>query len=174
MSRSFFSASTAQFLAADAKAIIGQLSSKHVSFHAAADAEQIRAWEREIELLRAAFGEIGGAADDWFLLLEVPLLRLGKRLDAVLLAPGILALIEFKIGATRFDSADKAQTEGYAHSLRDFHEASQRRRIVPILCAENGPERPIEISIADGVADLVLANGKTLGRALAALALLRH
>ena len=61
-SRSFYSASLAQFLAADPKAIIGQLSSKHVAFHAAAEAEQIRAWEREIELLRAALAEVGEAA----------------------------------------------------------------------------------------------------------------
>ena len=99
----------------------------------------------------------------------MPLLRLGKRLDVVLLAPGVVALIEFKIGATRYDSADKAQTEGYAHSLRDFHEASQRRLVVPILCAEKAPDRPTAITVADGVADLVLTNGRTLGRALTAL-----
>lgn len=47
----------------------------------------------------------------------------------MLLAPGVVILIEFKIGATRYDFADKAQTEAYAHSLRDFHEASQRRLV---------------------------------------------
>ena len=67
------------------------------------------------------------------------------------------------------NSADKAQTEGYAHSLRDFHEASQRRLVVPILCAEKAPDRPTGIAVADGVADLVLTNGRTLGRALTAL-----
>ena len=168
-SRSFHSASVTGFLGADAKAIVGQLSSRHVAFHAAAEAEQIRAWEREIELLRDAFGEVDVAANDWSILLEVPLLRLGKRLDAVLLAPGVVAIIEFKIGATRYDSADKAQTEAYARSLRDFHEASQRRLVVPILCAENAPNCPTEIAVADGVAELVLTNGRSLGRALVAL-----
>jgi hypothetical protein len=105
-------------------------------------------------------------------LIEVPLLRLGKRLDAVLLVPGIVAVIEFKIGATRYDSSDKAQTEAYAHSLRDFHEASQRRLVVPILCAEKAADRPIEMAATDGVVDLILANGRSLGRAFAALALL--
>jgi Uncharacterized conserved protein (DUF2075) len=170
-SRSFYSASLAQFLAADPKAIIGQLSSKHVAFHAAAEAEQIRAWEREIELLRAALAEVGEAARNWIILIEVPLLRLGKRLDVVLLAPGVVALIEFKIGATRYDSADKAQTEGYAHSLRDFHEVSQRRLVIPILCAEKAPDRPIRLAAADGVADLVFTNASTLARALKALEL---
>jgi hypothetical protein len=99
----------------------------------------------------------------------VPLLRLGKRLDVVLLVPGIVALIEFKIGTTRYEAADKAQTERYARSLRDFHAASQRRLVVPILCADKAPDRPISITAADGVADLVLASGGTLGRALTAL-----
>jgi hypothetical protein len=155
---------------ADASAIIGQLSSRHVAFYAAAEAEQIRAWEREIELLRTALAEVGSAARDWIVLVEVPLLRLGKRLDVVLLVPGIVAFIEFKIGATRYDSADKAQTEGYAHSLRDFHEASQRRLIVPILCAEKAPDSQVTLTAADGVADLVPTNGRTLGRAFVALA----
>ena len=138
-------------------------------FHAAAEAEQIRAWEREIELLRAALAEVGEAARRLVILIEVPLLRLGKRLDVVLLAPGVVALIEFKIGATRYDSADKAQTEGYAHSLRDFHEVSQRRLVIPILCAEKAPDRPIRIAAADRVADLVFTNASTLARALKAL-----
>jgi len=50
--RSFFSASVREFLEAETAAIVGRLSSKHVSFHAAAEAEQIRAWEREIDQAR--------------------------------------------------------------------------------------------------------------------------
>jgi len=168
--RSFYSAAVGQFLKDEPSAIVGQLSSRHVAFHAAAEAEQIRAWEREIELLRTAFAEAGEGAQDWIILIEVPLLRLGKRLDVVLLAPGVVAVIEFKVGATRYDATDKAQTEGYAHSLRDFHEASQRRLILPILCAEKAPDRPIAIAAVDGVADLILTNGRTLGRALIVLA----
>ena len=67
----------------------------------------IRAWEREIELLRNALAETGAKALGWNILIEVPLLRLGKRLDVVLLAPGVVALIEFKIGATRHDPPTK-------------------------------------------------------------------
>jgi hypothetical protein len=100
-----------EFIAADRNAIVGQLSSRHVAFHAAAEAEQVRAWEHENELLRGAFAEVGTLARGWIVLIEVPLLRLGKRLDVVLLATGVVALIEFKIGATRYDSADKAQSE---------------------------------------------------------------
>ena len=53
--RSFYSASVREFLKADPSAVLGQLSSRHVAFHQAAEAEQIRAWEREIEILHSSF-----------------------------------------------------------------------------------------------------------------------
>ncbi len=170
--RSFFASTIATFMGSDPQAILGQLSSRHVAFHASAEAEQLRAWEREIVLLRAAFTEVGSTAEDWWILLEVPLLRLGKRLDAVVLAPGVVGVVEFKIGASTYNSADRVQTERYAQSLRDFHEVSQSRLILPILCAELAPPRPMDVSAFDGVADLVFANATTLGSALTLLA--RH
>ncbi len=147
--RSFYSTSVGHFLAEEFDAIVGRLSSRPVAFHAAAEAEQIRAWECEIELLRIAFVEVGEAAQGWSILIEVPLLRLGKRLRVVLLAPGVVALVEFKIGATGYDAAAKAQTERYAHSLRDFREVSQRRLLIPILCAEKAPDRSTAIAVAE-------------------------
>lgn len=169
--RSFFSAQVADFLRTDARAIIGQLASRHVAFHASAEAEQLRAWEQEVVLLRSAFAEVGPVADTWWILLEAPLLRLGKRLDAVILAPGVVGVLEFKIGATAFAGADRVQTERYAQSLRDFHEVSQRLLIMPILCAEFAPTWPLAVSAFDGVADLVYANAATLGGALNLIAL---
>ncbi|WP_143007327.1 DNA/RNA helicase domain-containing protein [Brevundimonas sp. 374] len=106
------------------------------------------------------------ASGAWSILLEVPLLRLAKRLDAVLLGPGLVIIIEFKTGAGSFAAPDRLQTERYGQSLRDFHEVSQSRLIVPILCAELAPKAPVRLSFTDGVADLMLANAATLGEAL--------
>ena len=169
-SRAFYSASVAEFLAADPNAIVGQLSSRQVAFHQSAEAEQIRAWEREIEILRVALTNLADQAVDWRLLIEMPLLRLGKRLDALLVAPGVVAVIEFKIGASSYDPASRVQTERYAQSLRDFHQASQRRLIVPILCAEKAAARPLLVTAFDQVAELLLTNAATLGDALSRLA----
>lgn len=69
-------------------------------------------------------------------MLECPLLRLGRRLDTIILAPGVVAVIEFKIGATSFEATARYQVERYAQCLLDFHEASQSRHVIPILCAE--------------------------------------
>lgn len=162
--RSFYANGVDAFMTADPAAVVGQLSTRHVAFHATAEAEQVRAWGREIEILKTSLRPL--SPNDWFILLEVPLLRLGKRLDAVLLAPGLVIVIEFKIGATLYSSADQLQTERYAQSLRDFHEVSRARRIIPILCAEHAPARALTVELVDGVAEVMFANAETLNAAL--------
>ncbi len=74
-------------------------------------------------------------------------------------------MIEFKINATGFLSADRVQTERYAQSLSDFHEASQQRLILPILCAERARARPAT-TLVEGVGTLMEANATTLADAL--------
>jgi hypothetical protein len=44
-------------------------------------------------------------------------------------------LMEFKVGAVRFDRSSRWQTEQYALDLRDFHKASHEKSIVPFLIA---------------------------------------
>ena len=67
---------------------------------------------------RATTVRIGVVAGGWSVLPECPLLRLGKRIDTSILAPGVVGLVEFKIGATSYDSAAGTQTERYAQSSR--------------------------------------------------------
>ena len=153
-------------MAAEEQSILGRLSHQHVRLHSSAEAEQVRAWAREIELLKSTFRQMGPLCQNWSVLLEVSLLRLGKRMDAVVLCPGVVSIIEFKIGARRFDGQHRIQTERYAHALRDFHEASQARVIVPILCCEHAQDRLSEITCYDGVADVVEVNAETLASAL--------
>lgn len=50
--RLFYPASVPDFLGDETAAVVGHLSSGHVAFHAAAEAEQVRTWEREVELSR--------------------------------------------------------------------------------------------------------------------------
>jgi hypothetical protein len=129
----------------------------------------VRAWERELEILRATLVACGNDALAWGILLESPMLRLGRRMDAVLLLPGAAAVIEFKIGARRIEAADKAQVERYALLLRDFHAIAQSLTLVPILCAEHSEARPRAGGIPvvrDGVADLVVTGAAGLVEAL--------
>lgn len=162
--QAFFSSSVAAFMTVDPASVIGELSSRHVAFHASAEAEQIRAWEREVDILKTVLEPF--AQPGWSVLLEAPLLRLGKRLDTVILGPGLVIVIEFKTGSASYGAADRLQTERYAQSLRDFHEVSQARRIIPILCAEHAPATPLDLAFTDGVSELMLVNATTLGEAL--------
>jgi hypothetical protein len=164
--RSFYSGTVERFLSDSIDEIIGKLSSRHVAYHAAAEAEQIRAWEAEIDLLKNAFRLPWEYSSAWSILLEVPLFRVGKRLDAVILAPGVIGVIEFKIGAKGYLLADSAQVERYALSLKDFHHESQSRIVIPVLCAEYAQSAPLSLSVRDGTAALLKCNATTLANAL--------
>lgn len=163
--RSFYSSPITEFLSIKPAEIIGQLSKAQGSAFSGVDAEQLTAWEREIDILRLGLGRVGEPARSWSLILEMPLFRLGKRIDAVILAPGAVVPIEFKIGATAYEP-HRLQAEGYAQCLRDFHETSQRLLVIPVLCAERAAAKALRLSFVDGVADLLLVNGETFTEAL--------
>lgn len=171
MTRSFYAATVGEFLLATPDQLIGRMSIRLAALHRQAEHDQLRAWTREIELLRAAFAEIGEPALDWSVLFEAPILRLGRRMDVVVLAPGVVAVVEFKVGSKTYNSQDIAQTEYYALCLRDFHAVSQVRTIVPILCADLAPEsRGDLMPIMDGVASSLMVNAAGLAPALLAAA----
>jgi hypothetical protein len=79
------------------------------------------------------------------------------------LAPGVVGVIEFKIGASAIFGSDRAQTERYASCLRDFHAASQTCLVVPILCAERAKSTLMGIEAFEGTAALVETNAAGLG-----------
>ena len=131
--------------------------------------QQIRAWESEIDCLRAALADWPDA-QDWDLILEFPMLRLGRRIDAVLITPRAILVLEFKIGATRLETADRQQVWDYALDLQDFHAASRHHPIVPILVATHATPGPLTwpmmLAGATSVLDASAASLPTLLRAL--------
>jgi hypothetical protein len=59
------------------------------------------------------------------------------------------------------------QVEDYALCIRDFHPASRRYTIVPLVCAENAPSTLISVpTIIEGVASAILASRLSLSDAL--------
>jgi hypothetical protein len=142
--QAFWSGTVAAFLETPGAAIIGVLAEAQIRHHRTNEAVQLRAWEASIALLRAAFVRLA-AAETWFLLLEYPLLRLGRRADAILLMPGAILVLEFKVGATHFGQADRVQVEDYALDLWDFHAGSRAHPVIPILVATDAA-RPRAVS----------------------------
>jgi hypothetical protein len=137
-------------------AIVGQLQTEYANDgYATQFSTQTRAWADVVPLLQAEMrillDTLPGSAD-WTILLEFPLYRLQRRIDVVVLTESSIVVVEVKVGEHRFLSADERQVEEYALDLRDFHEGSRGRLLVPVLWATHAsaPDVPYATS-----ADLV-------------------
>ncbi len=128
----WWSGTASELAQADPERIVGVLSQRLVQAHSLNHATQLLAWRRQIPLLREAMRGLPG---EWRVLLEYPLLRLGRRIDAVLIGEGCVLVLEFKIGTAPFAALDRRQVEDYALDLFDFHAASRAHPVVPILVA---------------------------------------
>lgn len=162
MERFYYGETIAEFLAEEPDAIFGALSQAE-SFDTAR--EQKNAWNEEIGLLKSILQEYSG---DVFFEYSIP--RLGKRVDVVLLINGIVLCLEFKVGAERFETADKEQVWDYALDIKNFHEPSRDLYVAPVLVATDAPDEPFELATCnydDKVYTPLQANAVTLKEAIA-------
>ena len=158
--RAWWSTSLAELRLARPEDIVGQLATRLVETHALNRAEQLSAWRTQVTLLADALAD---APAQGRLLLEYPLLRLGKRIDAVLLTDRAIFVLEFKTKATTFDKADREQTEDYALDLFDFHAASRFHPIIPVHVAVRARDRPQQLPLlSDPVATVLEATARSL------------
>lgn len=128
MRRAYYSEYVSAFLQDDPKRILGILVEHH---NFPLEELQRNAWLQEIEILKQSLGQFSDA----YLLIEFTIPRMGKRVDAVLLAKGIVFVIEFKIGEREYKRAALDQVVDYTLDLKNFHEASHTLPIVPLLIA---------------------------------------
>ena len=115
--------------------ILGKLTNAH-SFDL--DTSQKRAWTEEIRILKEVAGELPAGS----IYFEFFIPRVGKRADVILVAGGIVFVIEFKVGSETFDRAAIEQVHDYALDLKNFHKGSHHLPIVPILVATNARQAP--------------------------------
>ena len=167
----FWSGSVATFLDTSPAAIVGQLAETQIRHFRISEAQQLRAWGEEIALLRDALPAIPASAT-WHLLLEYPLMRLGRRADAILLTPHAIIVLEFKVGAGLATSADQAQAEDYALDLQDFHAGCRHHPIVPVVVATEATPRPASLPLLLGgtVAPVQTTNSASLAKLLTQIA----
>ena len=150
--RSYFDASGAAYLAADPAAILGALAAHNLF---ALDPLQRAAWEYQITHLKT----LAAALPDAHFFLEFSIPRMGRRADVVVLLDGIVFVLEYKVGSRDYHRHDLDQTLGYALDLKNFHETSHLRRIVPVLVATHATESKDQIEFApDDVSSTVRTN----------------
>jgi hypothetical protein len=134
----FYEKSVSGFLQDDLDHILGKLTARagEAGFYQQLHS-QTAAWQVQLDLLRSTLLELNEelASRSWHILLEYPIPRRGKRIDAVLLLPGCIVVLEFKCGSQAYDSTAMMQLEDYCLDLADFHRESAGRVIVPILVA---------------------------------------
>lgn len=168
----FFRGNVDTFLASSSQNILGQLTSATAGagFHNQTK-DAIQSWEQEIDILQQALATIRQNTDTtgWGILLEYPIPRRSKRIDVVLIANGIVLVLEFKCGATTYARDAINQVDDYCQDLRDFHLESRNRTIVPILVATHAGVASNTVEhTTDQIPTALLANSTNLGSIICA------
>ena len=168
----------ADFLREDADKLVGLLAQRSVgrgmgqlsALQVIAWAEQIRVLQRELRSLRERLPRAG----EWAILLEYSIPVIGRRPDAILLGDGHVFVLEYKAGTTESAAAAFDQAQGYALDLRDFHEESRNRKVVPFALGilRGGTHHPVEhggVAAPGELAGCLIHTLERLGGAGAAL-----
>jgi len=133
MKRSYYANTIKQFLQDSDSSILGKLV-RHHEF--ALEDLQRNAWIDQIQILKQLFT---GYAENAFILFEYAIPRMGKRVDVVLLIKGSIFVLEFKVGEKKYSNYAIDQAIDYALDLKNFHEQSHNRHIIPIAVATEAP-----------------------------------
>jgi hypothetical protein len=121
---------------------------------------QTTSWSNFIYLLKEGFSTLEFTSD-WGLLLEYPIPRRAKRIDAVLIAADIIIVIEYKDGESEFKNTFVSQLEDYCLDIRDFHFESEGRIIIPVLFCPDAEERKNTYKKGDDAVQPTLYANKT-------------
>jgi len=163
----FYSSTFADFINDNNDLIIGSLTKQAgiAGFHQQLHTQTL-SWDQEINILKSSFKqliEINPQALRFGILLEYPIARRDKRIDAVIIANNLILIVEFKVGKSEYLGADKEQLLDYCLDIRDFHFESLNKIIVPILIATSGGQLIDKlIRTEDFVQNIVFANASNL------------
>ena len=161
INRYFYQSDIASFLAEDIDTIFGKMSRADEMDTAST---QKFAWQEEIAIMKDVLAPY--ANEEAYIIFEFTIPRLGKRIDVALLLRERVFVIEFKAGEDEYNHADVDQVLDYAIDLKNFHQGSADRLIVPILVATDSKKlsticKPSHYD--DGVYEPLMANSSHLG-----------
>jgi len=155
MKRYSYQSECHDFCAQAGAAILGTLV-EHYSFKL--EEQQKNAWMRQIEVLQSQLHALRGT-----LYFEFTIPRMGKRVDCILISAGVIFVIEFKVGASKYDRHAIEQVVDYALDLKNFHSGSHHAVLVPVLVATQAED--IESALShdeDKILKPCCCNGRSL------------
>lgn len=160
MPRAYYDNSVNQFLVENPMSILGTLS-KNNQFPL--ENPQLNTWLAEIECLKKELIGLG----EGHIIFEYTIPRIGSRIDNVLIYNGLIFLFEFKVGDNHYSRHAIDQVTDYALDLKDFHEESHHRTIIPILVATEAPSKALQFGMMkDGIADVIFCNDNNIRMAI--------
>lgn len=138
--KAYYCNSIPGFIKDQSSSIIGQL----VRHSYEINKEQSDAWENQIQELQNRLEACGMEGD---IIFEYDIIRLGKRIDVILLIRHMVFSLEFKNGKNLFTAQDAQQAEDYAIDIKNFHKESEDLYVCPILIATSAPAYQKEQSL---------------------------
>ena len=138
--KAYYCNSIPGFIKDNSESIVGQLV-KH-SFEINKD--QSDAWQNQISELQDRLESHGIEGD---IIFEYDIVRLGKRIDVILLIRHMVFSLEFKNGKNIFTAQDAQQAEDYAIDIKNFHKESEDLYVCPILIATKAEKYKKEQSV---------------------------
>jgi DUF2075 family protein len=147
-SRAYYSEEIVDFVGRSSDEILGVLV-RSSTF--ATEETQRNAWIEQIIILKDTLSTFAQGGKVYF---EYAVPRLGKRIDVVVLIRHVIFILEFKVGETEFTAAGKDQVWDYAVDLKNFHETTHSKTVVPVLIATRSKDAMTAITTTaqnDGV-----------------------
>ena len=123
----YYQSSIEEFLNRSEFEILGQISSAN-QFDSSY--RQNKSWEQQLPILKGSLNGFKG-----FVFIEFSIPRMGKRVDAIVIVEGVVFVVEFKVGESRYLKSDVDQVWDYALDLKNFHKPSHNVLIAPVLIA---------------------------------------
>ena len=137
MKRAYYSSSINMFCRQEPEQILGRMTQEH-SFDLTL--LQRDAWVGQTQILKDVLYNFEGK-----IYFEFSIPRMGKRVDTIVIIDSVVFVIEFKVGASSYESADIDQVMDYALDMQNFHEGSHEVILVPVLVATNAPEKAFNL-----------------------------
>lgn len=126
-----------KFVEDNADGILHKLLQHSFNQFSDANTEQNEAWSSQIRELQTRLKDHGIDGD---IIFEYDIIRLGKRIDVILLVRHMVFSLEFKNGKKFFTAKDAQQAEDYAIDIKNFHKESENLYVCPILVATDAEE----------------------------------